>query len=164
MAAHTPAQANAQYNGGRLERGFFDNIVRLCREYESLKSKYRNSQDKRPFSDTPAERNLVSSKTIQQISTLTNFFANRHLSEDSARDAHRRVYYQGEGADAGNKTLGGAAAYQAYLCVPRPPSEPTRQQGIRQVRSWANTRVGSGTVTITRPIMPCLVKRTEKGL
>ncbi|EAL17288.1 hypothetical protein CNBN1150 [Cryptococcus deneoformans B-3501A] len=107
--------ANAQYNGGRLERGFFDNIVRLCREYESLKSKYRNSQDKRPFSDTPAERNLISSKTIQQISTLTNFFANRHLSEDSARDAHRRVYYQGEGADAGNKTLGGAAAYQAYL-------------------------------------------------
>lgn len=152
MAAHTPAQANAQYNGGRLERGFFDNIVRLCREYESLKSKYRNSQDKRPFSDPPsspsdipggrhphppalvsshdppAERNLISSKTIQQISTLTNFFANRHLSEDSARDAHRRVYYQGEGADAGNKTLGGAAAYQAYLCVPRPPSEPTRQQ------------------------------------
>ncbi|WVQ92633.1 hypothetical protein IAS59_006447 [Cryptococcus gattii] len=67
--------ANAQYNGGRLEQSFFDNI----------------------------------------ISTLTNFFANRHLSEDSARDAHRRVYYQGEGADAGNKTLGGAAAYQAYL-------------------------------------------------
>ncbi|OXG72906.1 hypothetical protein C349_06725 [Cryptococcus neoformans var. grubii Br795] len=67
--------ANAQYSGGRLERGFFDNI----------------------------------------ISTLTNFFANRHLSEDSARDAHRRVYYQGEGTDAGNKTLGGAAAYQAYL-------------------------------------------------
>ncbi|KAK8858843.1 hypothetical protein IAR55_003073 [Kwoniella newhampshirensis] len=49
------------------------------------------------------------------ISSLTNFFANRHLSEESAREAHRRVYYQGEGADAGNKTLGGAAAYQAYL-------------------------------------------------
>ncbi|KIR27463.1 hypothetical protein I309_03670 [Cryptococcus deuterogattii LA55] len=27
--------ANAQYNGGRLERSFFDNIVRLYREYES---------------------------------------------------------------------------------------------------------------------------------
>ncbi|WVQ96292.1 hypothetical protein IAU59_003396 [Kwoniella sp. CBS 9459] len=67
--------ANAQYNGGRLERSFFDNI----------------------------------------ISSLTNFFANRHLSEEAARDAHRRVYYQAEGADAGNKTLGGAAAYQAYL-------------------------------------------------
>ncbi|OWZ50289.1 hypothetical protein C368_06426 [Cryptococcus neoformans 125.91] len=134
--------ANAQYSGGRLERGFFDNIVRLCREYESLKSKHRNSQDKplfydplptppspsnapgglhpRPLAlvsshDPPAERNLIPSKTVQQISTLTNFFANRHLSEDSARDAHRRVYYQGEGTDAGNKTLGGAAAYQAYL-------------------------------------------------
>ncbi|WVR06608.1 hypothetical protein IAU60_003640 [Kwoniella sp. DSM 27419] len=67
--------ANAQYNGGRLERSFFDNI----------------------------------------ISSLTGFFANRHLSEDAARDAHRRVYYQADGADAGNKTLGGAAAYQAYL-------------------------------------------------
>lgn len=32
---HTTPQANAQYNGGRLERSFFDNIVRLCREYES---------------------------------------------------------------------------------------------------------------------------------
>ncbi|RSH90844.1 hypothetical protein EHS25_010019 [Saitozyma podzolica] len=49
------------------------------------------------------------------ISTLTNFFATRHLSEGAARDAHRRVYSSGEGEDAGNKTLGGAAAYQAYL-------------------------------------------------
>lgn len=32
---HTTIQAKAQYNGGRLERSFFDNIVRLCREYES---------------------------------------------------------------------------------------------------------------------------------
>lgn len=32
---HTTIQANAQYNGGRLERSFFDNIVRLYREYES---------------------------------------------------------------------------------------------------------------------------------
>jgi hypothetical protein len=52
---------------------------------------------------------------LSQISTLTNFFATRHLSEGAARDAHRRVYSSGEGEDAGNKTLGGAAAYQAYL-------------------------------------------------
>ncbi|WVO14318.1 hypothetical protein L204_101950 [Cryptococcus depauperatus] len=78
--------ANAQYNGGRLERSFFDNI----------------------------------------ISGLTNFFANRHLSEEAAKDAHRRVYYQGDGADAGNKTLGGAAAYQAYLLWDRVQPRSTR--------------------------------------
>nr|ODN91615.1 hypothetical protein L204_05601 [Cryptococcus depauperatus CBS 7855] len=128
--------ANAQYNGGRLERSFFDNIVRLCREYENLKVKNSYLRGRHPFDppptppsplrtpfrhghdlslNPPGERNLVPSKTIQQISGLTNFFANRHLSEEAAKDAHRRVYYQGDGADAGNKTLGGAAAYQAYL-------------------------------------------------
>lgn len=51
----------------------------------------------------------------EQIDTLGNFFSSRHLSEDTARNAHRRVYYGNEGADAGNKTLGGAAAYNAWL-------------------------------------------------
>ncbi|WVQ84367.1 hypothetical protein IAT38_006519 [Cryptococcus sp. DSM 104549] len=123
--------ANAQYNGGRLERSFFDNIVRLCREHEALKRKHLHSQDHphppspphTPYPrfapdsspDPPAERNLIPSGTIQKISSLTNFFATRHLNEEAAKDAHRRVYYVGEGADSGNKTLGGAAAYQAYL-------------------------------------------------
>ncbi|KAK4684545.1 hypothetical protein P7C73_g5629, partial [Tremellales sp. Uapishka_1] len=49
------------------------------------------------------------------IGTLSNFFTARHLSEEAARDAHRRVYFNGGGEDAGNKTLGGAAAFQAYL-------------------------------------------------
>lgn len=51
----------------------------------------------------------------KQLASLTTFFSNRHLSESAARDAHRRVYYAGEGVDAGNKALGGAAAYQAFL-------------------------------------------------
>lgn len=51
------------------------------------------------------------------MSTLTGFFAARHLSEEAAREAHRRVFFRGEGEDAGNKTLGGAAAYQAFLRV-----------------------------------------------
>ncbi|WWD18734.1 hypothetical protein CI109_103188 [Kwoniella shandongensis] len=110
--------ANAQYNGGRLERSFFDNIVRLLREYQSLLKTHNLQED----SQSPSNPNFKSLTNptgggglMKQISSLTNFFANRHLSEDSARDAHRRVYYQGEGVDAGNKTLGGAAAYQAYL-------------------------------------------------
>ncbi|WRT68064.1 uncharacterized protein IL334_005039 [Kwoniella shivajii] len=104
--------ANAQYNGGRLERSFFDNIVRLLREYQYLKHKHKYQNNlQEPSSASPNSPNFLD----KQISSLTNFFANRHLSEDAARDAHRRVYYQAEGADAGNKTLGGAAAYQAYL-------------------------------------------------
>ncbi|WVQ73421.1 hypothetical protein IAR50_002993 [Cryptococcus sp. DSM 104548] len=132
--------ANAQYNGSHLDRGFFNNIVRLCREYQDRKNKDRSHLYDRPPTppsppptphvrfgtphprraldsslDPPAERNILPSTTIQKISTLTNFFTSRHLSEEAARDAHRRVYYAGEGADTGNKTLGGAAAYQAYL-------------------------------------------------
>ncbi|TYJ53459.1 hypothetical protein B9479_005903 [Cryptococcus floricola] len=138
--------ANAQYNGAHLDRGFFDNIVRLCREHQALKN-HASLQDphlhphsvERPHTppsplrrtetprrtrfalaldssdDPPAERNILPSTTIQKISTLTNFFTSRHLSEEAARDAHRRVYYANEGTDAGNKSLGGAAAYQAYL-------------------------------------------------
>lgn len=53
----------------------------------------------------------------RQISTLTNFFANRHLSEEAARSAHRRVYALGEGEESGSKSLGGSAAYQAFLCA-----------------------------------------------
>ncbi len=52
---------------------------------------------------------------MDQMSSLGGFFANRHLSEEAARDAHRRVFHRGEGEDAGNKTLGGAAAYEAFL-------------------------------------------------
>ncbi|OCF44308.1 hypothetical protein I317_01753 [Kwoniella heveanensis CBS 569] len=117
--------ANAQYNGGRLERSFFDNIVRLLREYQALKSRTRSgrtwnneySSQEPPLSPLLAMTPSTDSPNFlsKQISSLTNFFANRHLSEEAARDAHRRVYYQAEGADAGNKTLGGAAAYQAYL-------------------------------------------------
>ena len=55
-----------------------------------------------------------------QISSLTGFFAGRHLSEEASRDAHRRVYHRNEGEDVGNKTLGGAAAYQAFLSVITP--------------------------------------------
>jgi len=54
---------------------------------------------------------------MDQMSSLGGFFANRHLSEEAARDAHRRVFHRGEGEDAGNKTLGGAAAYEAFLWV-----------------------------------------------
>ena len=50
-----------------------------------------------------------------QLSGISNFFPNRHLTEDAARDAHRRVYFLNEGPDSGSKTLGGAAAYQAFL-------------------------------------------------
>ncbi|WWC88376.1 uncharacterized protein L201_003287 [Kwoniella dendrophila CBS 6074] len=113
--------ANAQYNGGRLERSFFDNIVRLLREYQYLKHKDKNLKKYQNNSNNEHEGlQLVSSPNSpnflnKQISSLTNFFANRHLSEEAARDAHRRVYYSSEGADAGNKTVGGAAAYQAYL-------------------------------------------------
>ncbi|WVQ65379.1 uncharacterized protein L199_003555 [Kwoniella botswanensis] len=109
--------ANAQYNGGRLERSFFDNIVRLLREYQYLKhkDKYQREHEGLQDSNSPLTTPLSPNFLSKQISTLTNFFANRHLSEEAARDAHRRVYYQAEGADAGNKTLGGAAAYQAYL-------------------------------------------------
>jgi hypothetical protein len=57
----------------------------------------------------------IGTGTDIQINSVSNFFSARHLSEDSARDAHRRVYFRNEGEDAGNKTLGGAAAYQAYL-------------------------------------------------
>ncbi|KAI9634802.1 uncharacterized protein MKK02DRAFT_27944 [Dioszegia hungarica] len=49
------------------------------------------------------------------VSTLSSFFSNRHLSEEAARNAHRRVYHLNEGEDSGSKTLGGAAAYQAFL-------------------------------------------------
>ncbi|KAK1925659.1 hypothetical protein DB88DRAFT_484648 [Papiliotrema laurentii] len=49
------------------------------------------------------------------LTSLGNFFNSRHLSEDSARNAHRRVYHSADGEDAGNRTLGGAAAYQAWL-------------------------------------------------
>ena len=52
-----------------------------------------------------------------QLSGISNFFPNRHLTEDAARDAHRRVYFLNEGPDSGSKTLGGAAAYQAFLYV-----------------------------------------------
>jgi hypothetical protein len=52
-----------------------------------------------------------------EISSLSNFFSNRHLSEEAARNAHRRVYHLGEGEDSGSKSLGGAAAYQAFLLV-----------------------------------------------
>jgi hypothetical protein len=72
-------------------------------------SKHDDENDLNDLTDFGADSRL------SQISTLTNFFATRHLSEGAARDAHRRVYSSGEGEDAGNKTLGGAAAYQAYL-------------------------------------------------
>jgi hypothetical protein len=49
------------------------------------------------------------------MGSLGSFFGVRQLSEDAARHAHRRVYHNLEGEDAGNRTLGGAAAYQAYL-------------------------------------------------
>jgi hypothetical protein len=50
-----------------------------------------------------------------QLNGLRDFFPNRHLTEDAARDAHRRVYFLNEGPESGSKTLGGAAAYQAFL-------------------------------------------------
>lgn len=50
-----------------------------------------------------------------QIGALDNFFSERHLSEEAAKDAHKRVYYEQDGHNSGNRTLGGAAAYQAFL-------------------------------------------------
>nr|XP_019013046.1 uncharacterized protein I206_02543 [Kwoniella pini CBS 10737]OCF51827.1 hypothetical protein I206_02543 [Kwoniella pini CBS 10737] len=101
--------ATAQYDGGRLERSFFDNIVRILREYQFLKNKYKTQQGKE------GSYEIDPNFPDKQISTLTNFFASRHLSEESARQAHYRVYHKLDGVDAGNKTLGGAAAYQSYL-------------------------------------------------
>jgi hypothetical protein len=49
------------------------------------------------------------------MNRVGDFFNSRHLSEDTARNAHNKVYHRMQGADSGNKTLGGAAAYQAFL-------------------------------------------------
>ncbi|KLT43372.1 hypothetical protein CC85DRAFT_327319 [Cutaneotrichosporon oleaginosum] len=49
------------------------------------------------------------------ISRISEFVGARQLSEDAAYQSFVRVYYKGDGADAGNRSLGGAAAYQAYL-------------------------------------------------
>ena len=100
MGHSSPQQATRQYTGERLERGFFDNIVRF----------YASQYPQEPY-PRPSKIHAL----MEQISTLTNFFANRHLSEDAAKSAHRRVYFMGEGEESGSKSLGGAAAYQAFL-------------------------------------------------
>jgi hypothetical protein len=72
-----------------MDRGFFDTIV------------------------SPLD--TIGSRLTIQLNGISNFFPNRHLSEEAARDAHRRVYFLNEGPESGSKTLGGAAAYQAFL-------------------------------------------------
>jgi hypothetical protein len=49
------------------------------------------------------------------MSRIAEFMDNRQLSEEAAYSSFVRVYHKGDGVDAGNRSLGGAAAYQAYL-------------------------------------------------
>lgn len=49
------------------------------------------------------------------MSRINEFMGDRQLSEEAAYHSFLRVYHKGDGVDAGNRSLGGAAAFQAYL-------------------------------------------------
>lgn len=85
-------QANAQYGGSGMDRNLFDTLVSVFKRLHSRKGTHTT-----------------------QLNRVQDFIGDKQLSEKSAKEAHRRVYVAGEGSESGSKTLGGAAAYQAYL-------------------------------------------------
>jgi hypothetical protein len=91
--------ATAQYGGngrGRvLERDWFDTIVRT------------------PSSPCPG---LI----VAQVNRVGSYFSVRRMSESQAREAHQRLYHFQEPermgyAEISSNTLGGAAAFEAFL-------------------------------------------------
>ncbi|BEI79659.1 hypothetical protein CcaverHIS002_0101880 [Cutaneotrichosporon cavernicola] len=65
----------------------------------------------RHYSGTRLERSWLE----KLMSRVSEFMDERQLCEEAAHDSFIRVYHHGEGPDAGNRSLGGAAAYQAFL-------------------------------------------------
>lgn len=52
-----------------------------------------------------------------QVASLGSIFTSRKMKEEKAMEAHERIYpyHRNNGCDAGNRSMGGAAAYQSFL-------------------------------------------------
>ncbi len=105
---------------------------------------------------------------LSQLQSLPTFFSTRRLSVQAARDAHRRIYHEGEihprygfarFDGVNNKVLGGAAAFEAFLWV---------AMGSRMVCRFEQLADGAtgpayGTATTTSSSTPSRQRQTGTG-
>ncbi|WOO83210.1 uncharacterized protein LOC62_05G006733 [Vanrija pseudolonga] len=80
-------------------------------------------------SSIPLERSI-----FDELLRTVSKFTHRHLSQEKALEAHRKVYYDGTGPDQNYKIIGGAVAYEAYLMWERDHSKFYQALDINEQR------------------------------